>query len=97
MKVNYFNKFIIEECVDSHLRYLLAFRTTSGKASFKDGIVQIFHRGTPEDFMNSVMKYQTDFVKDNLIFMELAIPNRDAYSRIVPEYIKSTVFLQVTQ
>ena len=97
MKINYFNKCIIEECVDTHLRYLLSFRTTSGKASYKEGTVYFFNVGTAEDYMNSVLKYQTDFVKENLIFMELAIPNRNAYSRIVPEYIKDTVFLQVTQ
>jgi hypothetical protein len=97
MKINYFNKFIIEECVDTHLRYLLAFRTASGKASYKDGNINFFNRGTAEDFMNSVIRYQTDFVKENLIFMELAIPNRNAYGRIEPGYIKDTVFLQVTQ
>lgn len=97
MKINYFNKYTIESCNDNHLRYLLAFRTTSGKASYKDGIIDFFNCGTSEDFMNSVMRYQTDFVKENLIFMELAIPNRNAYGRIVPEYIKDTVFLQVTQ
>ena len=97
MKINYFNKYIIETCFDTHLRYLLAFRTSSGKASYKDGNINFFNRGTAEDFMNNVMKYQTDFVRENLIFMELAIPNRNVFGEIEPVYIKSTVFLQVTQ
>jgi hypothetical protein len=97
MKIQYFNKHIIEPCVDTHLCYLLAFKTSSGKASYKDGIIRFFNMGTVEDFMDAVLKFQTQFVKDNLLFLELEIPNRNQYGRLVPGYIQDTVFLSVTQ
>jgi hypothetical protein len=97
MKIQYFNKFIIQTCVDTHLHYLLTFKAASGKAVYKDGNISFFNVGTVEHFIDAVLKLQTVFVKDNLLFLEVAIPNRNQYGRLVPEYIKDTVFLKVIQ
>jgi hypothetical protein len=93
VKVEYFNKYIIESCVDNHLRYLLGFKTASGKTAWRDGVIEFFNRGTADEFLDAVMRHQTDFVKNNLQFFEIAIPNRDAYGHIARGYIKDTVFV----
>ena len=96
MKINYFNRSLIERCSDNHLRYLLSFRTSSGRSSFSEGVIRFFNRGTAQEFAAAVLDYQTQFVRDNLLFLEVAIPNRNAYGNLVPGYIQDTVFLSVS-
>lgn len=93
MNIDHFNKYIIQSTNDTHLVYLLAFKTSSGRISYKDGIINFFNVGEPMEFVEAVMRYQTDFVRKNLAFLEMAIPNRDIYGRIIPG---CTVFLSAS-
>lgn len=75
MKV-YFNKYRIER-PDTHFVYTLAFKSANGKTCFKDGVISFFNVGKAEDFADAVLKYTTQFVRDNLIFLEISLPNRN--------------------
>lgn len=91
MKV-YFNKYIIDR-PDTHFVYTLAFKSASGKTCFKDGTISFFNVGQAEDFANAVLRYTTQFVRDNLIFLEISMPNRDQYGHY--SYGHGTTFYQM--
>lgn len=93
MNVTYFNKNIIEPCVDNHLKYLLIYKKSNGDSGWIRSIIDFWNRGEPESWIDHIMKFQTDYVRNNIIRLEVAIPNRNSYGRLVPEYIKDTVFL----
>ncbi len=77
MKI-YFNKYLIQRR-DTHFWYTLAFKSSSGKTCFKDGTIEFFNVGEPKDFANAVLDYTTQFVRDNLLFLEISTPNRNEY------------------
>lgn len=91
MKV-YFNKYIIER-PDTHFVYTLAFKSADGKTCFRDGVISFFNVGKAEDFANAVLRYTTQFVRDNLIFLEISMPNRDTYGHC--NYGHGTTFYQM--
>ena len=91
MKV-YFNKYRIER-PETHFVYTLAFKSASGKTCFKDGTISFFNVGKAEDFANAVLQYTPQFVRDNLIFLEISTPNRDLYGCC--SYGHGTTFYQM--
>lgn len=93
MRISYFNKYIIESCTDTHLNYLLIYKKANGDSGWIRSTIQFWNRGEPESWVDHIMKFQTDYVRNNLLRLEVSIPNRDAYGHIVPGYIKDTVFL----
>lgn len=96
LEVKYFNKDMLDRC-ETHLYYTLAFRKASGGTCWLDGTINFFNQGKAEDFIAAVLDYQTQFVKDNLLRLEMHIPNRDQYGRLVSGWIKDTGFLLVVR
>lgn len=82
---------------ETHFEYRLLFRNSDGGTTFITGVIGPKVLDTSEANLDSVLKLQTDFVKENWIYLEIANPNRDAYGRLVPGWIQDAVWLAATR
>lgn len=86
----HFNKHIL--CNDTHFEYLLLYRKSDGSTGWDRGTIPAEVFEDPKNNVHLVLDYKPQYVKDNWLRIEIAVPNRDAYGRIVPGYIQDTVF-----
>lgn len=82
---------------DNHLNFTLWVKGVDGEFFWKDGIVEFVLFEKAEDQINHVMQWQTDFVRENWIRLEITVPNHNQYGSIDPGYIQETGVLIATQ
>ena len=90
-----FNKYLVHN--DTHLEYLLLYRKADGSTGWDRGTIKPEVFEDPKDNIHLVLNYKPQFVKDNWLHIEIAVPNRNAFGRIVPGYIQDTVFFTATR
>lgn len=86
----HFNKHLLRN--DTHFEYLLLYRKSDGSTGWDRGTIKPVVYENPEDNIHLVLDYKPQFVKDNWLRIEIAVPNRNAFGNIVAGYIQDTVF-----
>jgi len=87
--------FTFDPCIlrnDTHFEYLLLYLRADGSTGWDRGIIKPVVHENPEDNIHLVLDYKPQFVKDNWLRIEIAVPNRNAFGNIVAGYIQDTVF-----
>ena len=82
---------------DNHLNYTLWYRKASGGLGWRDGSVSFSLFETAEGQIEHVMQWQTEFVKENWVLLEVMVPNRDQYGWIRPGFIQDTGVLRAVR
>jgi len=82
---------------ETHLEYTLWFKSADGRAWWRDGILKFELFENAEDQLDDVLQYQTQFVQNNWIRIEVMMPNRDAYGHLQPGWISDKGVLIATR
>ena len=85
-----FNPYILHN--DTHFEYLILYRKTDGGTGWDRGSIKPKVCEDPKDNIHLVLDYKPQYVKDNWVHIEIAVPNRNAFRNIVAGYIQDTVF-----
>ena len=68
--------------------FSVVYKGSDGRYRWKDGSIYSFVPESPEQLMEKVASYCTEFVKENMVRMEVMFPNRDKYGNLVSGYIE---------
>ena len=90
-----FNKYLLHN--DTHFEYLLLYRKSDGSTGWDRGTIKPEVHENPEDNIHLVLDHKPQYVRENWLRIEIAVPNRNAYGRIEPGYICDTVFFTATR
>lgn len=82
---------------DTHLEYTVWFKSADGHCRWKNGTLSFKLFENAEDQLDDVLQYQTQFVQNNWIRIEIVVPNRDAYGHLQPGWIEDKGVLIATR
>ena len=82
---------------ETHLEYTVWFKTIGGQTQWKRGILKFQLFKNAEDQLDNVVRYQTQFVQNNWLRIEVMVPNRDAYGHLRPGWIADKGILIATR
>lgn len=91
-----FNPYINNR-VETHLEYTVYYESADGRTRWASGVLNWGEHKDPTVLLEHVLGFQTAFVRQQWLRVEVCIPNRDSYGWLRPGYIKDTGFLLATR
>lgn len=82
---------------DNHLLYMVFYENSNGRTRIADGVINWEIHDSPEGLMQSVLQWQTPYVRQHWQRIEVYTPNRDGYGNLKPGFIADTGILSVTR
>ena len=82
---------------DTHIDYTLWFKTADNRIRATGGTLKFKLFDSVEEQIKYVLRWQTPFVQNNWLRLEVMVPNRDAYGRIQAGWISDKGVLLATR
>ena len=82
---------------DTHIEYTLWFKTADDRIQAIGGALKFKLFDSVEEQIKYVLRWQTPFVQNNWLRLELMVPNRDAYGNLQAGWMGDTGVLLATR
>ena len=82
---------------DSHIEYTLWFKTADDRIQAIGGTLKFKLFDSAEEQIKYVLRWQTPFVQNNWLRLEVMVPNRDAYGNLQAGWMGDTGVLLATR
>lgn len=82
---------------DVFLSFTVVYTSADGRGRWTDGTIDFFVPNKPEDLLNYVLSFTTQWVREHWLRVEVHLPNRGAYGRLESGYVGDKGILLATR